>query len=91
MVLLLALLAGSYAQATVTVNQNNFPDTNFRNAVAEAANVSSNGGTFNEASLTSLDVSGKGITSLKGLELLTGLTYLDVSHNTLITGADLSG
>ena len=91
LVLLLALLAGSYAQATVTVNQNNFPDSYFRNAVAEAANVSSNGGTFNEASLTSLDVSGKGITSLKGLELLTGLTYLDVSNNTLITGADLSG
>jgi len=79
------------AHASVTVNSSNFPDANFRAAVAQAANVSESGGTFNEASLTTLDVSGGGITNLKGLELLTGLTYLDISDNSgLTTGADLT-
>ena len=94
-VLLLVLVAGSYARATVTVNSTNFPDESFRAAVAQAAGVSSNGGTFSESSLTTLDLPGMGktdITSLKGLELLTGLTYLDISGNSgLTTGADLSG
>ena len=92
LVLLLALYATSQASATVTVNSTNFPDANFRAAVAQAAGVSENGGTFAESSLTSLDVSGRSITNLKGLELLTGLTYLNVSDNsTLTTGADLTG
>lgn len=92
LVLLLALYATSQAGATVTVNSTNFPDANFRAAVAQAAGVSENGGTFAESSLTSLDVSGRSITNLKGLELLTGLTYLNVSDNsTLTTGADITG
>jgi hypothetical protein len=92
LVLLLALYATSQAGATVTVNSTNFPDANFRAAVAQAAGVSENGGTFAESSLTSLDVSGRSITNLKGLELLTGLTYLNVSDNsTLATGANITG
>ena len=89
--LLLALLAASHARATVTVNSTNFPDTYFRAAVAQAAGVSENGGTFAEASLTSLDVSNRSIANLKGLELLTGLTYLNISDNaTLTTGANIN-
>ena len=86
-----ALLAASLAQATVTINSTNFPDANFRAAVATAAGVSV-GSSFNEATLTSLDLPSQGVTnvtSLKGLELLTGLTYLDVSGNRLNTGADI--
>ena len=90
-VLLLALFAASQARATVTVNSTNFPDTYFRAAVAQAAGVSENGGTFAEASLTSLDVSNRSIANLTGLELLTGLTYLNISDNaTLTTGANIN-
>ena len=87
---LLTLIGAAYARATVTLSTTNFPDANFRAAVATAANVS-DGGSFNEASLTTLDLPSLGVTgvqSLKGLELLTGLTYLDISGNSgLTTGA----
>ena len=86
---MLVLFAAPLCQANVTLNSANFPDANFRAAVAQAAGVNE-GDTFNEASLTTLDVSGRSITSIKGLEKLTGLTYLNVSNNTLITGADLT-
>ena len=90
--LFIALISVPTARATVTVNAANFPDANFRAAVAQAAGVSSDGGTFSEASLTTLDLPSQGVTNvtnLKGLELLTGLTYLNISGNTLTTGADL--
>ena len=91
---LMVLFATISARATVTVNSTNFPDANFKTAVAQAAGVSSNGGQFNEASLTTLDLPSMGVTTvtnLKGLELLTGLTYLDISGNTqLTTGADIT-
>lgn len=89
LIALLVLFAAPLSQANVTLNSTNFPDANFRAAVAQAAGVN-DGDTFNEANLTTLDVSGKSITSIKGLEKLTGLTYLNVSNNTLITGADLT-
>ena len=89
-VMLLAFTTG-IAMASVTLNSTNFPDANFRAAVASAAGVSE-GGTFNEATLTTLDVSNRGITNLTGLELLTGLTTLDISGNSgLTTGASLTG
>ena len=91
LVLLLPALAGGQAHATVTVNSTNFPDDNFRAAVAQAAGVSENGGTFAEGSLTSLDVSNKGISNLMGLEQLTGLNSLNISDNNgLTTGADIT-
>ncbi len=88
------LIATHHAQASVTLNSDNFPDANFRTAVANAAGVSV-GNSFNEANLTTLDLPSQSVTSvtnLKGLELLTGLTYLDISGNpSLTTGADLTG
>lgn len=88
--LLLAMLGTGQAHASVTLSSTNFPDDNFRLAVASAAGVS-DGSTIDEASLTTLEVSNAGITNLKGLELLTGLTYLDISDNTsLATGADIT-
>ena len=91
---LLVLMGTSLTQASVTLNSTNFPDNAFRAAVARAAGVS-DGASFNESSLTTLDLPSLNvtdITNLKGLELLTGLTYLDISGNSnLTTGADLSG
>lgn len=91
LVVAMALFTASLAQASVTLNSTNFPDAYFRAAVATAAGVSE-GSSFNEANLTSLDLPGMGVTNvtnLKGLELLTGLTYLDISGNKLNTGADI--
>ena len=92
--ILMALLTSPPCQATVTVNSTYFPDDSFRAAVASAAGVSSNGGTFSESSLTTLDLPSMGVSDVKnltGLGLLTGLTYLDISGNSqLITGADIT-
>ena len=91
---LLVLLGTSNARANVTLSAANFPDDNFRTAVAAAANVSV-GSSFNENALTRLDLPSLNVvnvSNLKGLELLTGLTYLDISGNrNLATGADLTG
>ena len=88
---LLVFLSSIPARASVTLNSTNFPDTNFRNALTSATGISE-GGTINVASLTTLDVSNKDIRKLTGLELLTGLTYLDISDNTnLTTGANITG
>lgn len=79
-VVLLAFMALSNAKATVVLNSTNFPDANFRAAVATAAGVN-DGDSFNEASLTELDVSNKGITDLTGVEKLTALTKLVAANN----------
>ena len=68
--LLLAFLALSYAEASVTLNSTNFPDNKFRAALEPYAQ----NGVIDETALTALDVSGKDITDLTGLQLLTGLT-----------------
>lgn len=91
MSVLLALFGVTWAQASVTLNSTIFPDNNFRAALSAITGVAE-GGTINEATLTELDVSNQGITNLKGLELLTGLTYLDISNNSnLTTGANITG
>ncbi len=64
----------------MTLNSANFPDANFRAALSTITGVSV-GSSFNEATLTELDVSNKGITNIKGVELLTALTKLIASHN----------
>ncbi len=89
--LLMVLLMAPNSQASVTLSPANFPDDNFRSVVASASGHN-DGDTFDESSLTRLVAAGCDITSLKGLELLTSLTYLDVSDNSgLTTGADLTG
>ena len=71
----------------MTLNSTNFPDNNFRAALEPYAQ----NGVIDETTLTTLDVSGKDITDLTGLQLLTGLTTLDISDNpTLATGANLT-
>lgn len=85
---LLVFLSSIPARASVVLNTNNFPDSAFRNALAPYAQ----NGVIDETTLTTLDVSNKGITDLTGLGLLTKLTYLDISGNTnLVTGANITG
>lgn len=78
--MLLAILGTSHAMANVTLSTTNFPDDAFRNAVATAAGVSV-GDTFDESTLTTLDVSGKNIQSIVGVELLSALTKFVAAHN----------
>ena len=85
------VLYASMLQASVTFDEAHFPDVYFRTAFTNATGISL-GSTFNEASVTSLDVSNSNIQNLTGLELLTGLTYLNISGNSsLTTGANLTG
>lgn len=87
----LVLCFAPVLHASVTFDASHFPDANFRTAFTNATGISL-GTTFNEASVTSLDVSNSSIQNLTGLELLTGLTSLDISGNSsLTTGADLTG
>ncbi len=80
--MLWAMLATSSAWASVTLSASNFPDANFRAAVAAAAHVSE-GATIDEATVTELDVSGLGITNLTGVERLTALTKLVAADNNI--------
>ncbi len=89
---LLVFLSSIAARASVVLNTTNFPDSAFRNAVSQATGVPVNG-TITDAqisALTRLEVNSMGITNLKGLEKLTGLIYLDISGNSLSTGADIT-
>lgn len=91
----LALLGGTitYLQAetayaaagSVEINAANFPDSTFRAYIQEKFNPKGNG-VLSAAQLqgvTAIDVSGKGISNLKGIELFPALTSLDCSNNAL--------
>ena len=71
---------------TIAINAANFPDANFR---AVVSTFDKNGdGKLNEAEITAvtkIDCSGKNISSLKGIEYLTALTYLNCDGNQLTT------
>ena len=71
---------------TIAINAANFPDANFRTVVST---FDKNGdGKLNEAEIaavTEIDCSGKNISSLKGIEYFTALTYLDCNGNQLTT------
>ena len=82
---------------TIEINETNFPDENFRKYLFEQ-NYGKDGRITNEEIkyITSIDVFSKNISSLKGIEFFTALTFLDctanslalldVSHNTALTG-----
>lgn len=91
----LALLGGmiTYPQAetayaaagSVEINAVNFPDNTFRAYIQEKFDSRGNG-VLSAAQLqgvTAIDVSGKGISNLTGIELFTALTSLDCSNNAL--------
>ena len=96
---LLTIVTG--AKADVTINRTNFPDDKFRNYLL--ALRSGRDGVFTDeelASITTIDVSGKGIGRLKGIEYFTSLEVLicysndlaslDVSKNTALVELDCS-
>ena len=75
----------------VAVDEQNFPDTNFRNWVKAQSYGSDGILTKAEiAGVTKIDVYDNSISSLKGIEYFTALTYLDCSSNKL-TELDASG
>lgn len=76
---LLALFTSIGAQASVALNSTYFPDENFRNALAPYAI----NGVIDETQLTELDVSGRSITDLTGVEKLTALTKLVAANNSI--------
>ena len=82
------------AESLITLNQENFPDETFRKYLANSFDTN-NTGKIMVDDVTKLSVDNLGIKSLKGVELLTNVTYLscdgngltdlDVSKNTALT------
>lgn len=79
--------AGGYYNTSKTVAQfmgltaSAFPDENFRNAIKASTGMSSD--VFTPSSITYLDVSNQGISSIKGIELFTNLQTLLAAHNNI--------
>lgn len=88
---LILLPAVAFADgAGVTIDSANFPDANFRAYLLDAANLNGAGAdgllTSQElAAVTALDVFGKSIASLQGIEHFTALVSLDAGNNLLTT------
>ena len=82
---------GSDPLATdVEINEDNFPDENFRNWILSQPNNSDDILTPTELSyFTQIEINGKGIKSLKGIEYFSRLKYLTCSDNEL-TSLDVS-
>lgn len=87
---------GGYYNAFVTYpvatfyslsSANGFTDDNFRSGIAAQAGIN-DGDVFTPSSITKLDVSGRGITSLAGINHFAMLIELNASDNALTT-ADL--
>lgn len=86
-------LVDNYAGfAPVPINEDNFPDPNFRKFVAAKAINANEDGFLSEEELkavTKMDVNSKEITSLKGIDFFMALTELDCRYNNL-TSLDVS-
>ena len=84
--LLFALVAiATTAQAQVVLNETNFPDANFRAALASKLRISE-GDEITEAKIaatTSLNVQSKSLSDLTGIEHFTALTELNCCFNQL--------
>ena len=92
------LHADSYTEpddGSVKINAVNFPDDNFRTYISD--NFDNENGTKDGklsqdeiAAVTAIDVSGKSIRELTGIEYFTALTTLNCNNNTLLTSLDVS-
>ena len=90
--LILALFAiATTAQAQVVLNAENFPDANFRSALAEMLEINEGDEITAEkiAATTELNVNSKSIATLTGIEHFTALTKLECGYNQL-TSLDVS-
>lgn len=81
----LTLSTKGYLEEVVPVDAYLFPDENFRACVSSQCDTNGDGFLYAAEikGVTSLNVSGKSIASLKGIEHLTALTKLDCSNNKL--------
>lgn len=79
------------AQAVVMMNQENFPDVNFRGAICRLLPIVEDGPIPEEllSKVEELQLSGLGIKSLKGIEFFTALKQVDCSNN-LLQDIDIS-
>ncbi|MGM9902890.1 MAG: N-acetylmuramoyl-L-alanine amidase [Enterococcus sp.] len=69
---------------TVTIDEEHFPDTNFRNYISETIDTDHNGILSNELiETTELDLSGKQIKSIEGIQYFNYLQKLEVQENEL--------
>ncbi|MCL2329364.1 MAG: leucine-rich repeat domain-containing protein [Bacteroidetes bacterium] len=79
----IAAMAATFAQ-NVEINSTNFPDNNFRAwALAQPWGIGAQLTPDDIAVIAIIDVSGKGISSLKGIEYFANLKTLDCSNNQL--------
>ncbi len=84
----------SQAPASITIDETNFPDKNFREYISSRDQGETKDGILNAEEIAAIskegiNCSGLSILSLKGIELFTGLMSLDCSGNKL-TSLDLS-
>lgn len=87
-------------EGEIALSAENFPDDNFRDYLRETFDTDGDG-IINNTDVIEIDCSGRGIQSLKGIELFTEpeklncannqLTELDTSKNTKLTELDCSG
>ncbi|MBR2101118.1 MAG: hypothetical protein IJ928_00010 [Prevotella sp.] len=88
------LFASQQAMADVAVNSTNFPDGVFRQYVLDNIDVDGNKKLSNAeiASITEINLSGLGVTNLKGIEYFkNSLTKLHLSNNPSLSAFSLSG
>ncbi|WP_072469122.1 InlB B-repeat-containing protein [Urinicoccus massiliensis] len=73
--------------AILEINEDTFPDANFRKYVSEKIDTSGNGTLSQEEldAVTAINVENKEITDLKGVEHFTELTKLNCNNNKLTT------
>ena len=95
--IVLVFLGVSLAWASVEINAENFPDDNFRSYVSEEFDHDKDGELSDAeiSNVTLMNVYSYGISTLRGIEYFTALTYLacgsnqltelDVSNNTALT------
>ncbi len=72
-------------KADVVIDDNNFPDENFRSYISSTIDKDKDGKLSDEeiTAVKEIMVDRRDITTLKGIEFLTALTYLDCSYNQL--------
>ena len=88
--LLFLCLIAPVAWGNVKIDGNNFPDDVFRQYIEKFDTDDDNELSNSEiAIINKIEVSGKGISKLDGIEYLTSLNYLDCSVN-LLTQLDIS-
>ena len=90
--LMMLFIMVSCACADVEISAANFPDNIFRAYVRETCDDNNDGILTNEdlEYPAWFDVSGQGISSLKGIEFFTGLNGLNCANNNLTGTLDLS-